>query len=92
MFGMEFFSAAGVKTYSTSDVTWNQVDFFEVPGGGDVWRSYPVISGREVLTAQIMIDPPPLNRRALAHYISVSGTVIHVAGGTERTFILLLMR
>lgn len=91
-FGMAIAKANRRVTYSSLDVTWNQVDFFEVPANGDVWRDYPALAGREVLAAQIMIDPPPLNRRAIAHYITVTGTIVHVAGGSERTYVLVLMR
>jgi hypothetical protein len=91
-YGMAIAKANRRVTYSTLDVTWNQVDFFEIPGGGDVWKDYPAIAGREVLAVQIMIDPPPLNRRAIAHTVDVNGTVMHVAGGSERTYILVLMR
>lgn len=92
-FGMAVAKPNRRVAYSSMDVTWNQVDFFEVGGGGSAWRNYPVISGREVLVTQMMIDPPPLNRRAIAHTIQiVSGTYLYVAGGSERSFILLLMR
>lgn len=91
-FGMGIYSAAGALTYSSTDVTWNQVDFLNVPRGGDVWMDYPVLAGREVLTMQMMIDPPPIDRKAIAHTITVSGTVVHIAGGSENTYVLVLMR
>lgn len=90
--GMEIYQASGSLAYSTNDVTWNQVDFFFVPGGGDVWKNYPALNGREPLAVQVMIDPPPLNRRAIAHTITISGTVVQVYGGSENTYILVLMR
>lgn len=91
-FGMAIYSAAGSLTYSSTDVTWNQVDMLYVPRGGDVWKDYPVLNGKEVLTAQMMIEPPPIDRKAIAHAITVSGTVVHIAGGSENTYVLILMR
>jgi len=92
MYGMNVFNSTGALTYSTSDVTWNQVDFFFVSGGGSVSNSYPVISGKEVLTAQMFINSPPLDRRALAHTITVSGTTVSVSGGSEAVYVLVLIR
>ena len=91
-FGLGVFKAAGGLAYSSDDVTWNQVDFLLVPAGGDIWRDYPALQGREVLTVQMMIDPPPIDRKAIAHTITVSGTVVHVAGGSEKTYVMVLMR
>jgi len=91
-FGMQIFNGAGGLNYSTTDVTWNQVDMFTVPGGSSVTRTFPALQGREVLTAQVMINPPPLNRRAIAHTISVNGTRVTVSGGSEDSYVLVLMR
>lgn len=92
MYGMNVFNSLGGLTYSTSDVTWNQVDFFFVSGGSSVSNTYPVISGKEVLTSQIFINSPPLERRALAHNVTVSGTTVSVSGGSESVYILVLIR
>ena len=91
-FGANFFNASGAGTYSSADVTWNQVDFLFVPGGGSVSAVYPVIAGREVLTSQMFIDAPPVDRRAVAHTVAVSGTTVSASGGSENTFLLVLMR
>ena len=91
-FGLAIARANRRVSYSSLDVTWNQVDFFEVAAGGSAYRDYPALSGRESLIVQVMIDPPPLNRRALAHTTAVSGTTVSVYGGSERAFILVLMR
>jgi hypothetical protein len=91
-YGLNVYQQSGALTYSTSDVTWNQVDYFFVSGGGSASNSYPVLSGREVLTVQVMVDAPPTNRRALAHTVSVSGTTVSASGGSENAYILVLMR
>jgi hypothetical protein len=92
MYGMNIKKSNGSLAYSTSDVTWNQVDFFMVAGGGSASYDYPVISGKEVLTTQVLVNSPPTNRRAYAHTITVSGTNVSVSGGSEAAYILVLMR
>lgn len=89
---MDIFNQGGGLSYSTDDVTWNQVDSFVVNGGEVFDTDYPVLEGREVLCVQVMIDPPPIDRRAIAHTITVTGTHVSVSGGTEKSFILVMMR
>jgi len=91
-FGMGVYKASGALVYSTTDVTWNQVDYFLVERSESVAKEFPVLQGREVLVAQVMIDPPPINRKAVAPTVTVSGTTVTVSGGSERAFILVLMR
>ena len=91
-FGLDIFRADGRLAYSSNDVTWNQVDFFLVPAGGSVQNSYPALANKEVLVTQIMIDPPPIDRRALAHNVAVSGTLVTASGGSENCYVLVLMR
>jgi hypothetical protein len=96
--GLQIYSSTGSLTYSSTDVTWNQVDYFTVtalPSPQSVTNTYPIIIGKEVLVLQLLIDAPPTNRRALAHTItketSNTGTVT-VSGGSENALILVLMR
>jgi len=91
-FGLNIFDSGGDVTYSTTDVTWNQVDFFQVNGGSSASKTYPFISGRAVLTAQFFIDGPPSTRAATAHTVSVSGTNVTVSGGSENAYIIVLSR
>ncbi len=91
-YGLNVYHSTGSLTYSSSDVTWNQVDFFQVSGGGSASNSYPIINGRDVLLLQMFINPPPLNRKALAHTLSKSGTTINVSGGTEDVYVLVLRK
>jgi hypothetical protein len=90
--GLNIFHSTGSLTFSTDDVTWNQVDFFYVAGGGSASNNYPVLSGRTTLTVQMFINPPPTDRRAIAHTVSVNGTNVSVSGGTEAEYILVLMK
>ena len=91
-FGLNVYKATGALAYSSADVTWNQVDYFQVSANGSASNNYSAISGREVLTVQILIDAPPTNRKALAHTVSVSGTTVSASGGSENAYILVLMR
>lgn len=91
-FGMSVFRADGNLTYSTDDVTWNQVDFFYAPAYQTTAYSYSVLSGRQTLVVQMFIDPPPNDRKAIAHSLSVSGTTVSASGGSENAYILVLMR
>ena len=91
-YGIELFNSSGVTTFSSTDITWNQVAAFQVNGGASSSASYPAISGRTVLVSQMFINAPPTDRKALAHTISVSGTTVTISGGNETVFILVLMQ
>jgi hypothetical protein len=90
--GLATFKSNGALSFSSDDVTWNQVDFFYVTGNSDTTKDFPVLAGKEVMVVQIMIDAPPIDRKALAHTIIVSGTSVQVSGGSEKAYILVLMR
>jgi hypothetical protein len=92
MYGLNIYKPNHSLAYSTTDVTWNQVDFFYVAGGGSASHVYPTIAGREVLTTQVLVNSPPTNRRAYAHNVTVSGTTVSASGGSENAYILVLMR
>lgn len=91
-FGLQILNAAGTVTFASTDVTWNQVDALYVRGGTTVTKTYPALLNREVLLTQMMINPPPIDRRAVAHSISVQGTTVTIGGGTEDSYGLVLMR
>ena len=91
-YGMRIWDAVGNTSYSSEDVTWNQIDVVYVPGGGSFSADYELLTGREVLVTQMMINPPPLNRRAIAHTVTVSGTSVSIYGGSEDSYGLVLMR
>lgn len=90
--GIEIRDAAGTLTYSIQDVTWNQVGFFLVAANGSFAANFPVLEGREFLAMQILVDPPPLDRRAVAHTITRDGNNVSVSGGSENAYIIVLMR
>jgi hypothetical protein len=91
-FGINLFDADGDLSYSSTDTTWNQVDFFSVSGGGYAQNTYPVLNGRDVLVLQVQINAPSLTQKATAFTITVSGTTIIASGGSEDTYIMVLMK
>lgn len=91
-FGLSLFSAAGNQTYSSDDVTWNQVDYLYVGADSSASGNYPAISGREVLTVQMFINSPPTDAKATAHTVTVSGTTVTATGGSVAAYIMVLMR
>jgi len=90
--GLEVYKANGQLAYSTADVTWNQVDFFFIAANGSESRTYPVLSGREVLLAQVFVNAPPSDRKAKAHVLDRVGNIVLAYNGTEDAYILVLMR
>lgn len=91
-YGLNLYHSTGDLTYSSSDVTWNQVAAFQVSGNSSSSTTYSVLQDRTVQVVQMFIDPPPTDRKAIAHTISVSGTTVSVSGGNENVLILVLMR
>jgi len=91
-FGLNVFGETGLLTYSSDDVTWNQVDFFKVDADATVSNTYDALSGREVLTVLMFVDPPPTDQKATAPTVSVSQTTVSVTGGKVAVYILVLMR
>lgn len=91
-YGLAIYRANASLVYSSADVTWNQVDTLYVPGGGTISVNYPLLVGRETLCVQMMVDQPPLNRKATAHTITVSGQNITISGGSENAYFWVLMR
>ena len=92
VFGLRIHNHKSEQIYSSDEVTWNQVDSFIVYGGSGLYKDYPALVGREIMVVQTMINPPPLDRRAIAHTVSINGTVVGVNGGSETTLCMVLMR
>ena len=90
-FGFRCYNGSQV-IYDSASVTWNQVDFFEVPANGTVVKYYPFCNGRTMIGYQTFIDPPPVDRKMLAHTINVSGGNMTVTGGNSRAHITVLVQ
>ncbi len=91
-YGLNVYRSTGALGFSSADVTWNQVDSFQVNGGASASNTYSVLSGKTVLTVQMFIDPPSTSAKSIAHTVSQSGTTISVSGGNQNTHILVLMK
>ena len=91
-FGINIFSDDGKLIYDSNSVTWNQVDMFLVPANSATYRSYPMLNGRTIRATQMFLNPPPVNARAVAHTVSISGTNVSVSGGNQDVYIMVLMQ
>lgn len=93
-FGLKMYKSNGLVAYDSESVTWNQVDQVYVPENGSGTWNYPLLINKEILVVQMLIDPPPFTRAAIAHTITssnVTGT-ISISGGSESAYFWVLMR
>lgn len=93
-FGLKMYKSNGLVAYDSESVTWNQVDQVYVPENGSGTWNYPLLINKEILVVQMLIDPPPFTRAAIAHTITssnVTGT-ISISGGSENAYFWVLMR
>jgi len=93
-YGLNLYKTDGTIGFSSDDVTWNQVDFFQVSGGGSASNDYPVLYGRDTLLVQMMINPPSTTQKSIAHTLSVAAnlTTVNVSGGNQDVYVLVLMK
>lgn len=93
-FGLRMYRPNGLVAYDSSSVTWNQVAQLYVAGGSSGSWTYPVLINKEILVTQMLIDAPPLTRRAIAHTITTNNTngSISISGGSENANFWVLMR
>lgn len=93
-FGLNLYNSTGSLSYTTDDVTWNQVDIFYIAAGGSLVNNYPVIVGKDAKAIQVLINAPSLNSRSVAKNISIdtNNGNVYVSGGTEAAYIVVLMR
>lgn len=91
-FGLQIFSHLGGLTFSSDETTWNFVDSFIVPGGSGLFKQYFILHNKEVMVVQQLINAPPVDRRAIAHTVTVNDTVVGATGGSETALIVVLMR
>jgi len=77
--GLQLFDAHGDIIFSTDDITWLQVDQFEVAANGTASYNYPEISGMTIITQIQMVNDAPDDQEAYAPEVTVSGTTVSVA-------------
>ena len=83
----------GTLQFSSTDVTWNQVDAFYKLANTNVSNSYPSCAGREMLVTQILVGTPDFNKVYYTNtiYTNSNGS-IYLTGATVDTYIMVLMR
>ena len=53
-YGLNIYKSDGTLGFSTLDITWMQIDQFEVAANGTVSNNYPIATGMTIIT-QIQI-------------------------------------
>jgi len=83
----------GTLQFSSTDVTWNQVDAFYKLANTNVSNTYASCVGREMLVTQILVGTPDFTRTFYANtiYTNASGS-IYITGANVDTYIMVLMR
>ena len=93
-FGVQIFDAAGLLTYDSTAITWNQVDYFTAAASATTTRSYPQLAGLEVKVVLFFQNPDLLDARATAHTVTLSNgnTDVSIGGGNQAMYCLVLAR
>jgi len=95
-YGLNVYNASGSLIFSSADMTWLQVDHFQVGANSTVTKSYPVVSGF-TLTVQLQpINTPPASTEGWSPEVIISGTTITVrpysGKSSEAVNVLVLAR
>jgi len=93
-FGLKMYKSNGLVAYDSESVTWNQVDQIYIAANGSGSWTYPLLINKEILVVQMLIDPPPFTRAAVAHTITTNNQTgqISISGGSENAYFWVLMR
>lgn len=80
--------------FSSTDITWNQVDSFYKPGNTNTTKTYPSCVGKEILVNQILIGTPDINQAYYSNTLTTNSSdgSISASGGTVDAYITVLMR
>jgi hypothetical protein len=79
--GFQLRNASSTPVFTLDDSTLLQVDFFEVPQGQSVTKSFSFLpSGATISTAIVFVNQPPLNEQFVLPTVSISGTTVTVTG------------
>jgi hypothetical protein len=88
------FDSFPTPIYSSTDITWNQVDSFYMPAYGYASNIYSFCAGKEIKVNQILITSADITSAYLSNIITVdnsTGRVI-ITGGNTDAYITVLMR
>jgi len=84
---------ASTLQFSSTDITWNQVDSFYKLANTNVGNNYPSCAGKEMLVTQILIGTPDFNKPYYANTITTNSSgSIYLTGANVDTYITVLMR
>ncbi len=83
--GLNVYKADGTLGFSTLDITWMQIDQFNVAANASVSNTYPEVTGMTVIAQMQMINDPPASQEAYAPEVTISGTTVSVAPYTSKT-------
>ena len=83
--GLEIFDEHGHLVFSTLDITWMQIDQFDVAANASASHDYPEVAGMTIITQLQMVNDPPASQEAYAPEVIVSGTTVSVAPYTSKT-------
>jgi hypothetical protein len=87
------FDPSSSLQFSTTDVTWNQVDTFFKPANTIVSKTYDSCANREMLVTQVLIGTPDINATYYANSISTNSSGgVYIDGGTVDALITVMMR
>ena len=97
--GIQYWMWYGFDNYTTiqftsTDITWNQVDSFYHSGNTSVTKTYPFCVGKEFLVNQTLLGTPDVRQAYYSHTITTnSGNgSVSVSGGNVDAYITVLMR
>ena len=97
--GIQYWMWWGFDNYTTiqftsTDITWNQVDSFYHSGNTSVTKTYPFCVGKEFLVNQTLLGTPDVRQAYYSHTITTnSGNgSVSVSGGNVDAYITVLMR
>lgn len=80
--------------FSSTDFTWNQVDFFYLAGGSSFSKNYISCVGRTIVVSQYVLGTPDINiSYTVGAYTTNSSTGnVSIAAGTVASYVIILMK
>ena len=94
-FGIEIYDENGNKTYDSTDTTWVQAGYFDLPeSGGTFELSQLIPDGVEYIAVQLFVNVPSADSKMLAHNITfdTEAKTMTASGGSDRAGVLVLVR
>jgi len=88
------FDANSTLQFSTTDITWNQVDNFYKLANTNVSETYASCVNKEILVTQILVGTPDFNKPYYANIITTTSSSgsINLTGANVDAYITVMMR